>query len=246
MLAIAPVSDFEKVSTTQNGRATIRAILVGGDLFVREGLKRFLTEGEVNIVAEVDSVGLATSEQGGAPAADLVILLDHMGQGEALLTGLAALRHRWPAVRTMMIGGDARLSLLSRAIEAGADGYLCKDVGPEVLVHSIHLIMMGMNVFPIRLVGALLSQSHATAAGRSEPARPRALTGREIDILQGLLSGLTNKAISTQLGISEATVKAQLRHLLRKLGVENRTQAALWAVEHNIPAGNELPGAGSA
>lgn len=240
MLTIAPIGDVTTATVARGDRATIRAVLVGGDMLFREGLKRFQIEGEVMIVAEVDSVAVAIDDQMFQTDADLVVMLDHMGQGESLLTGLAGLRRRWPGVRTIMIAGEARLSLLARAIEAGADGYLCKDVRPEALLQSINLIMLGMNVFLARLVGQLLCQTQAGIAGRGETARTPSLTGREIDILQGRLSGLTNKTISTQLGISEATVKAQLRHLLRKLGVENRTQAALWAVEHHIPPGDEV------
>jgi two-component system, NarL family, nitrate/nitrite response regulator NarL len=238
MLAITPASESAINSDDCDDRLPIAAVLVGGDILLREGLKRFLSDGEVTIAGELDSAALASNGHGFGDDVELVILLDHTGQGEALLGELATLKARWPGARAMVIAGEARISLLARAIEAGADGYLCKDVSPEALIQSIKLVVMGLNVFPIKMVSDLLQASQSENS-RREAARVPSLTGRERDILSGLLSGLSNKAISTHLGISEATVKAQLRHLLRKLSVENRTQAALWAVEQNIVRTNE-------
>jgi two-component system, NarL family, nitrate/nitrite response regulator NarL len=234
MLSITPAAKTMRTAATRDHDEPIRAVLVGGDMLSREGLKRFLTDGEVLIVDEVDAAGHLADSGKPDQAVELAILFDHSGQGEALLTELTALKRRWPGVRTVMIAAEPRVSLLAQAIDAGADGYLCKDVTPETLIQSLRLIMRGLNVFPVRLVSELVRASQSVGASRGDAARVPSLTGREKDILHGLLSGLSNKMISSQLGISEATVKAQLRHLLRKLSVENRTQAALWAVEHNI------------
>jgi len=120
--------------------------------------------------------------------------------------------------------------MLTAALRAGVDGCLFKDMSPVALVQAINLVALGENVAPLRMARSLAEGGRGRAATVGE-AR---LTPREKDILYGLLAGHSNKVIANNLGTTDMTVKAQLRHLLRKIGATNRTQAALWARENGI------------
>lgn len=215
--------------TARNTSANaLDAVLVGGDLLFREGLKRVFSETPIRVCAEAEALD-AIHKLSPAMAPDVVVLLDPAmvrdGAG-----ALAELRRAWPGARMVVLARRPDAGLLSTAVEAGIDGYLLTDMSPAALVHALNLVRLGENVFPTRLAAELVRPR--AAEGRT--GRPINLTGRELDILRGLLDGQSNKMIANRLGTTDATVKAQLRHLLRKIGAENRTQAALWARERGI------------
>ena len=203
----------------------VNAMIVGGDLLFREGLKRLFTETPIRVSGEAESIEdacAATLET----SPDVVILLD-----APTATTVGELRAKWPAVRTVVLARRADPMMLGAAVEAGLDGCLLTDMSPAALVQSLNLVRLGENVFPTRLTADMMKPRGALEGASGRPIN---LTGREIDILRGLLNGQSNKMIANRLGTTDATVKAQLRHLLRKIGAENRTQAALWARENGI------------
>jgi two-component system nitrate/nitrite response regulator NarL len=104
-------------------------------------------------------------------------------------------------------------------------------VSPEALVQSLQLILIGETVFPTNLALLLTEMSPPAPQGTI-----RGISPREQDILQQLVSGASNKAIANRLGITEATVKVHLKTLLRKIDVNNRTQAAIWAMNNGFSA----------
>jgi two-component system nitrate/nitrite response regulator NarL len=120
---------------------------------------------------------------------------------------------------------------LRDAMNAGANGYLMKDVSPEALIQSLELVIMGEKVFPTNLASMLLDMSAITPQHSI-----RGLSPREQEILQSLVTGASNKLIAIKLGITEATVKVHLKTLLRKIDVNNRTQAAIWAMNNGFTA----------
>jgi two-component system, NarL family, nitrate/nitrite response regulator NarL len=117
-------------------------------------------------------------------------------------------------------------------MNAGADGYLMKDVSPEALLQSLELVMMGEKVFPTNLAAMLFELNNASSPVNSV----RGLSPREQEILRALVTGSSNKLIAIKLGITEATVKVHLKTLLRKIDVNNRTQAAIWAMNNGFTA----------
>ena len=122
----------------------------------------------------------------------------------------------------------ATRSRWSGALDAGAHGYLVKDVEPEVLVAGIRSVLDG---------GAPLSPSvagHLLVAAGSWTHRPRSSHARELEVLRLIVDGRQNKQIATALGISEKTVKTHCSRLFQRIGVADRTQAAVWA-ERNLP-----------
>lgn len=207
---------------------TCDVVILGGDMLFREGLKRLLQSAPFDLAGEAerlaDAEGLAA--KGAKP--EIVVVVDPPADPKADWVG--ELRKVWSACRVVTLSNGADETLLSGALRAGVDGCLYKDMSPAALVQAINLVALGENVAPLRMARSLAEGGR----GRSATVSEARLTPREKDILYGLLAGHSNKVIANTLGTTDMTVKAQLRHLLRKIGAANRTQAALWAREQGI------------
>ena len=202
-------------------------ILIKANRLFRQGLKHLLADTRFAVEGE-----FSTTEQavGGAVISGLVII------GEA--GDLQQLRGAYPEARIVMLASDFAVDALRDAMNAGADGYLMKDVSPEALIQSLELVMMGEKVFPTNLASMLLSLDSTPLPMNSI----RGMTPREQEILQALVTGSSNKLIAIKLGITEATVKVHLKTLLRKIDVNYRTQAAIWAMNNGFTAeGTPIP-----
>jgi two-component system nitrate/nitrite response regulator NarL len=197
-----------------------RTILIEANRLFRQGLKHLLADTRFAVEAE-----FSTTEQAieGAAASGLVIV----GEGG----DLQQLRGAYPEARIVVLASDFAVDALRDAMNAGADGYLMKDVSPEALLQSLELVMMGEKVFPTNLA-AMLFDMNVIAPQHSV----RGLSPREQEILRALVTGSSNKLIAIKLGITEATVKVHLKTLLRKIDVNNRTQAAIWAMNNGFTA----------
>jgi DNA-binding NarL/FixJ family response regulator len=124
---------------------------------------------------------------------------------------------------------------IDAAIEAGAVGYLLKDVEPDVLLDGIRTVARGGSPLDPRAARRLLSRrSSATASAGPSDVEAVALSPREADVLRLVVDGLLNKQIAQRLGITERTVKAHLTSAYQRIGVADRTQAALWAQRHDL------------
>jgi two-component system nitrate/nitrite response regulator NarL len=139
-----------------------------------------------------------------------------------------------------MLGGDTDLAHLSDAYSAGADGYLLKNISSEALITSCRLAMLGEKVFPRVVLQFLQSALSSNGTCDDHPASVGdiELSDRELAVIRSLASGHTNKIIASNLNITEATVKVNLKGILRKLGATNRTQVAIWALQNKL-ASNE-------
>ena len=197
-----------------------RTISIETNRLFRQGLKHLLADTRFAVEAEFSTMEQAVD---GAVASGLVIIGEN---GD-----LEQLRDAYPEARIVMLANDFTVEALRDAMSAGADGYLMKDMSPEALIQSLELVMMGEKVFPTKFASMLLSLD-------STPSSPinsvRGLTSREQEILQALVTGSSNKLIAIKLGITEATVKVHLKTLLRKIDVNNRTQAAIWAMNNGF------------
>jgi DNA-binding NarL/FixJ family response regulator len=148
------------------------------------------------------------------------------------------MKERWPDVPVIMLTSFDHAQYVRRALAEGAAGYMLKDATPEDLEQAIKVAMSGGgNVLSPKVIQNLFeSMDGSTSGERGEaPARPTSsLTQRETDILSLLAEGKSNRDISRSLYLSEKTVKAHLAAIFRKLGVSNRTQAAMAAVAMGI------------
>ena len=203
-----------------------RTILIEANRLFRQGLKHLLADTRFAVEAEFSTMEQAVES---AVTSSLVII------GEA--GDLEQLRAAYPEARIVVLAGDFGVDALRDAMKAGADGYLMKDVSPEALIQSLELAMIGEKVFPTNLAAMLLSLDSTPSALNSL----RGLSPREQEILQALVTGASNKLIAIKLGITEATVKVHLKTLLRKIDVNNRTQAAIWAMNNGFTAEGPVP-----
>jgi two-component system nitrate/nitrite response regulator NarL len=149
-----------------------------------------------------------------------------------------------PVVMLTMSRDDADLSA---ALRAGAQGYLLKDIEPEDLVPALEAALQGSNVVARELVGSLARLVRGDAGPQKE-ARPRQapfaeLTPRELEILECIADGSSNKMIARQLDITDGTVKLHVKAILRKLGLRSRVEAAVSAVEHGLGKSRRAGGA---
>lgn len=217
----------------------VRAILIDANKLFREGLKRLLDDTPIQIVAEAGNLReAATSVEGGL--VPQLVLLDLAGSGEEEAEGMRRLRGLLPEARMVILTSDLCTRRLANALEAGADGYLMKDLSSDALAQSLKLVMMGEKVFPTHLA-ALLISGRINGNSTDRPVSRKGLSQREVQILRCLLNGDSNKMIANHLSITEATVKVHLKSLLRKINASNRTQAAIWALNNGI--GGELAAA---
>jgi two-component system nitrate/nitrite response regulator NarL len=207
-----------------------RTILIESNQLFRQGLKHLLADTRFAVDVEFGTMDQALANAETATTSGLVI----MGQSAKEPNDLSLLRDAYPDAHIVVLASDLSVDVLRDAMTCGVDGFLMKDVSPEALVQSLQLIMLGEKVFPTNLAAMLLDMNSAPSPVNSL----RGLSPREQEILQALVTGASNKLIAIKLGITEATVKVHLKTLLRKIDVNNRTQAAIWAMNNGFTAGD--------
>lgn len=202
-------------------------LLVDDHPLLRKGLKQLISfDDELEVIAEA-SGGEEAIEIAEREDPDLIILDLNM-QGMDGLQTLAKMRELGVTSRIIMLTvSDADEDVLT-AISQGADGYLLKDTDPDLLLEQIKLSVTGKMVLSEAVTQVL------AAAIRRPAVRPASeldsLTAREIEILGCIAQGMSNKVIARELDISDGTVKVHVKHLLKKLGLRSRVEAAVWMV----------------
>jgi two-component system nitrate/nitrite response regulator NarL len=208
-----------------------RTVLIEPSCLFRQGLKHLLADTHFAVEVEFSTIEQAV---GDTVASGLVII----GKASTEPGDLQQLREAYSEARIVVLASDLTVDALRDAMNAGADGFLMNDVSPEALLQSLELVMLGEKVFPTNLAAMLLDLSNAPSPLNSVRG---VMTPREHEILQALVTGSSNKMIANRLGITEATVKIHLKTLLRKIDVNNRTQAAIWAVNNGFSADGAVP-----
>jgi NarL family two-component system response regulator LiaR len=207
----------------------IRILLVDDHAVVREGLRTFLElQDDFEIVGEA-----ADGEEGVREAERLhpdVILMDLLMPGLDGVGAMRALRASLPDARVIVLTSFGDDDRLLPAIQAGAAGYLLKDAQPSEVARAVRAANAGETLLDPAVAARLVD---AIAQGPGEKPRER-LTPRERQVLELIARGRPNKLIARELEISEKTVKAHVGRVLSKLGVSDRTQAALYAVREGI------------
>ena len=206
---------------------TLTIMIVDDHPLMRRGIRQLLAlEPKLQVVAEANNGTEALAEA--RRLAPDVILLDLNMKGMSGLDTLKALRNEDISARILVLTvSDARNDIYAM-VDAGADGYLLKDSEPEQLLQQILRGAQGENVFSEVVVEYLANRPHS-----SNPFR--LLTERELDVLQEVARGLSNKEIANTLHISEETVKVHIRNMLRKLDVRSRVAATvLWLESRNV------------
>ena len=208
----------------------IRILLADDHDIVRKGLRLVLDqEADFEVIGEArDGAQAVALVEADCP--DLVLLdlkMPNMGGAEAA----RQIARSCPGTRVLILSGADLDEGVLEALNAGVDGYVPKDVGPEELAHAIRQIAAGGEYVHASLSRAL-TQRLATASARAalRPARPTPLSPREMDVLQLLSKPATYRQIGETLFISEETVRSHVKNILSKLEQPNRTQAVVAAV----------------
>jgi DNA-binding NarL/FixJ family response regulator len=212
------------MTTDPGERSMIRVLVVDDHIVVRSGLEQLL--------ATTDDIELVGTASNGNEAIDAVarlhpdVVLMDLSMPE--LDGVEATRRisaDHPSSRVLVLTSFSDQTRILDALSAGADGYLLKHAEPDDIADAIRAVHAGESPLDPKAARALVESRRA---GRDSPQ----LTDREREVLLLVRDGLANKQIARRLGIAERTVKAHLTSVFQRLGVTDRTQAALWASEH--------------
>jgi DNA-binding NarL/FixJ family response regulator len=201
-------------------KATV--LLADDHAVVRLGLRALIDN-------QPDLAVVGEAEDGASAVAQFLATRPDVGLIDLVLPGMdgaavcGAIRREAPKARLLILSGSAPSESVHRALKAGAMGYVLKESSPQVLLRAIRDVLAGRRVVPPDVAASLAERAYQTD-----------LSPREHEVLTLLVAGLSNKGIADRLSISEATVKTHLTNILQKLGVEDRTQAALAAVSRGI------------
>ncbi|GAB1716322.1 MAG: hypothetical protein NTAFB05_13640 [Nitrobacter sp.] len=211
---------------------------------MREGIARILRAENIRVRASGSSHEVMA---GTFRASQLLFLIVHTSDDFSIaVKQINVLRDKHPSGRIIVVAHHNRSTDPDLAFQAGAAGYLVSDMPCDAFVKSIELVMMGEAVFPrVFQSSDLARKSEERRSTRradedvgaiiaSEDTYTPPLSPRELAILRCLISGSSNKSIARKIDIAEATVKVHVKAILRKIRVQNRTQAAIWGMNHPL------------
>ncbi|MFC3099841.1 response regulator transcription factor [Altererythrobacter lauratis] len=217
----------------EGGAATLPRILIVDDHpLAREGLRAVLSAGGFDVVADVGT-GEEAVELAERLVPDVVLMDVRLGAG---IDGLEATRRITALglpVRVLMLTLHDMPGYVREALVAGASGYVLKDTGIAELRTAVQQVLAGQGAIPLDLIASAMDggaeEGADTARNRRQAEALGSLTQREREVLDLVALGQTNKEIARSLAISPATVKAHVERIISKLGVSDRTQAAVVA-----------------
>ncbi len=208
---------------------TISVLLVDDHAIWRGGVASMLEDTEFEMIGEASS-GKQAIEKARELKPRLILLDIRMAGGDGL-DALQTLKAELPGTSVIMLTTYDNPTYMARAVAGGAAGYLLKGIEREELIEALRAVADGET---------LLSRDDLTRAlrgispGRGEEDLIQPLSEREIEVLRLVSTGLSNREIAPILFISESTVKTHVEHIIAKLGVSDRVQAAVWAARHGL------------
>jgi len=224
------------VQQSDHPEPTVTTVLVCDSALLRIGCKDIL-RGTPFAPGVTTSTGDPTLVQdaGSEPA---LVVIEASQNIRHLLEVVRQIREQAPQARIVVLGAQYDLDFVRLGHEAGVDGFCSTASAPEVLIKSLELVMLGESVLPFGIVRSIMDEAPQNQAQplQGNSAEPKLseltackLSAREAQILGCLREGAPNKLIARKLDITEATIKVHVKAILRKIGVANRTQAAMWA-----------------
>jgi len=237
-------------------RQSFATILVGKSILLREGLTRILRSANFRILASVSCAEDLLPRNLQQPRQ--LFLVVHTGDDfDAAVEQIERFRDQHPGGRIAIVADHYRLVEMVSAFRAGANGYFAEAMTCDAFIKSIELVMMGGTIFPPAFLSSVLVAESNHLSGATAPDEDNKtilvtadseiapqLSPREKSILHCLIEGDSNKCIARKIDIAEATVKVHVKAILRKIRVQNRTQAAIWGMNNGLlkrPANDSLP-----
>ena len=218
----------------------IRVLIADNQALLRQGVKHALeSAGHIEVVGEAatseDAVDLAA-----ALAPDVVVMETGLPDGGGV-EAVRTIKQRCPNVRILVLSSEGDPEAFGKAAAAGAIGYVLKDISPENLINAIRAVYARRSILSPTIAQQIVRQlSLVDGSGNGTQdfvvrARRRTmLRGPDIEVLTRIARGLSDKEIAAQLFLSESAIKTRLRHIYRKLGLKNRAQAAVFALENGL------------
>lgn len=207
----------------------IRVLVVDDHTVVRKGLCSLLTSKYgIEVLGEAAD-GVEAIDKARELQPD-VILMDLVMPRKTGLEAIIEIKKDNPRARILVLTSFSEDSQIAAAIKAGAMGYVLKDASPDELIHTIQGVYMGKMSIPAEMMQVVIAESEKS----KHAPRDDELTDRELDVLREIARGHSNQEIAEILGVSTTTVRSHVSSILRKLELENRTQAALYAVEAGL------------
>lgn len=211
----------------------INVMLVDDHSMVREGIRQLLElDGDIKVIGEAGN-GMMCLEMLETLTPDVILLDINMPQMDGLQV-LAKLKERRLNNKVLILTIHNEVEYLMRAVEIGVAGYLLKDSESSVLKEAIFAVYNGENFIDSTMTPLLKEQNYLKELQREARSKEKVLSTREIEVLCALAEGLYNKEIASKLQISEKTVKNHVSNIFKKIGVSDRTQAAVYAIRHKF------------
>ncbi len=236
-------------SLKPNGsEAEVAAALIGDNDLLRSGLQQIL-QGTAFVLVEAASVE-GPGRLRPLASQPALVLIDASQGIHQVLEVVRQVRERSPEARIAILADQFDLGFVRLWHEAGANGFCIAGRNPEVLIQSLELVMFGETVLPGEVLRSISDgipqnrEEHPLQDNTAEPSQSDLtvckFSAREAQILGCLKEGAPNKVIARKLAVTEATIKVHIKSILRKIGVANRTQAAMWATAHLPPRGGAV------
>lgn len=219
----------DAMGATSTAVQPIRLVIADDHEVIRSGLISLLKDTEIEIVAQA-STGKEAIERVAETSPDVVLLDIRMTEGDGL-AALEEIRKQHPKMPVLILSTYDNPTYVARAVALDASGYLLKGAGRESLLTAIRTAAAGESAWRPEELRRVSRVGGGPAMSADVEI---ALTKRESEVLRQLAFGLSNKEIARRLNISYETVKEHVQHILRKVGVADRTQAAVWAVRKGL------------
>jgi DNA-binding NarL/FixJ family response regulator len=209
-------------------------LLVDDHVLFRKGVASLLSSHEgMRVVGEAGD-GCEAIEKARETLPDIILMDVHMPRCDGL-QAVRAIKHEMPNVKILMVTVDEEDEVLFESIKSGAQGYVLKKLEPQRLFNMIESAARGEVALLPAMMAKILNefQKPVTEADKNSPVREN-LSSREMDVLEQVVRGASNKEIADALNITENTVKKHLQSILSKLHLQNRIQAAVYAVREGL------------
>lgn len=215
--------------------APIRVLIVDDHPMIRAGARAMLNTDGIEIAGEASS-GEEAVDKTIELTPDVVLMDVQLGDMDGL-DATALIKKEVPETAVIIVTGSEEREHIRRAVEAGAAGYILKGAPRNMLVQAVRMVQAGGSLIDASMLSALAEDANEEAGegGRSEISKlMAALSPREVQVLTYLAQGLTNKEIAGEMHYSVGTVKNVVQRIIEKLGVSDRTQAAVYAVRAGL------------